>query len=77
MLKIFLIFISTFIVDVIWVIYIKKVNQNKPIAAALVTLLIYLLGGYVIINYTESHYLLISSTLGACLGTYFATKYIK
>jgi hypothetical protein len=77
LLRIILVFISSFILDIMWAIYIKKVSQDKPIGASLTTFVIYMLGGFVIINYTANHWLLLSSTLGACTGTYFATKYIK
>lgn len=74
---IFLIFISAVLLDVIWAVYIKKISQGKPVIAASVSVLIYLLGAFVVINYVKNNWYLLVAAAGAFVGTYFATKYIK
>lgn len=72
-----LVFLSAFMLDVLWAIYIKKVGQHKPMAASIATLCIYPFGGFVIRSYVHDGWYLVSATAGACIGTYVATRYIR
>lgn len=76
-MKHLLVFLASAFLDVMWAIYIKKVGQAKPLGAATVTAFIYVFGAYVIIQYVRDGWYITSATAGACIGTYFATKYIK
>lgn len=74
-MKYLLVFIAVAFVDAIWTLYIKAIQENAPFRSAMTGTLIYLLGSYAILSYTESPVYLIPACLGAFIGTYLTTEF--
>ena len=68
------IFTAMAVMDLIWVFYIRRVNQGKAIQAAVTSPILLMLGAFVIINYVENEWYLLPAVLGALIGTFLATK---
>lgn len=75
MIKYILVFVAVAFVDSIWTLYIKAIQENAPLRSAMTGTLIYALGSYAILSYTESPVYLIPACLGAFIGTYLTTLY--
>ena len=61
--------------DLIWVFYIRRINQGKAAQAALTSMIIVILGALIIISYVENIWYLVPAVLGAFTGTFLATKF--
>jgi len=77
MIKYLIVFLSIIVLDIIWVLYIRRVSQGKAVSASLYAVTVYLLSSFVTISYIENNYLLIPAALGAIIGTYTAVKIDK
>jgi uncharacterized membrane protein YfcA len=74
-------YISTFLAvaltDVLYVYFLKSVQNNKPLSASLWSVVVTFTASVAVINYTEDHLALIPALLGAFLGTYLGMKWRK
>ena len=70
-------FILVFLTDIIYTYYLKAVQTNNVLQATLLSVVVTFTASIVVINYTENHYTLIASLLGAGCGTYFGMKIKK
>jgi hypothetical protein len=64
------VFIATGVADVIWVLYIRRVNQGKALASSIFGVIIWFLSAAVVVEYVENKWYLIPAGLGAFIGTY-------
>jgi hypothetical protein len=67
-------FLALFIVDILYVVYMKKVQQDNAIMASVWATSIYLLNSVAIISYTSDNTILIPASIGAFMGTYVGMK---
>ena len=70
MIEVIVAFLSMFVVDILYGIFIKYVNQEKEVQAGIFSGLIYFVACIATIDFIENHWLLIPATIGAGLGTY-------
>ena len=63
-------FFALFVVDILYVVYVKDVNDNKRFKASLWATLLFLLSSVVIINYVHDVTNIVPAALGAFFGTY-------
>lgn len=71
----FFVFLAVIVVDFAWAKYIKTTAERKAVSAGLWAMFLYVLGGYVVTQYTEQPLMLIPASLGAFVGTYLGTKH--
>jgi len=69
------VFFGVMFVDIIWVLYTRRVSQGKPLQSALFGTLIYFGSGYAIISYTNNPWMLLPAGCGAFIGTYVAVRW--
>lgn len=67
-------FLALFFTDIINALYIKAINNERPLFASLWATLVTLAAGVAIINYTKDNLMLIPALLGAFAGTYVGLK---
>lgn len=65
-------FCGMFVLDLLWAWYTNAVAAKHIGAATIASGFIYLVGGYVTVQYVQDPTLLIPATAGAMLGTYVA-----
>lgn len=70
-------FVSLFITDFINALYIRAINENKPLLASWWATIVTLAASIAIINYTKDNIMLIPALLGAFVGTYVGMKFKK
>ena len=70
-------FILVFLTDILYTYYLKAVHDNNVYWATFWCVTITFTASIAVINYTEDHYNLIASMLGAGCGTYFGMKIKK
>jgi uncharacterized membrane protein YfcA len=70
-------FLSLFCIDIFYTYYLKAVANDKALIAAFGSVIVTILGAYVVINYTTDHMLLIPAALGAFFGTFAGMKLRK
>jgi len=68
-------FVAVFLTDILYVYFIKSVQNNQAVRASLWSVVVTLTASIAVINYTENHWTLISSLLGAFAGTYIGMRY--
>ena len=68
-------FVAVFLTDILYVYFLKSVQNNQAVRASLWSVVVTLTASIAVINYTENHYTLITSLLGAFAGTYIGMKY--
>jgi len=68
-------FVAVFLTDILYVYFLKSVQNNQAVRASLWSVVVTLTASIAVINYTENHYTLIASLLGAFAGTYIGMKY--
>ena len=68
-------FVAVFLTDILYVYFLKSVQNNQAIRASLWSVVVTHTASIAVINYTENHYTLIASLLGAFAGTYIGMKY--
>ena len=68
-------FVAVFLTDILYVYFLKSVQNNRAVRASLWSVVVTLTASIAVINYTENHYTLIASLLGAFAGTYIGMKY--
>ena len=68
-------FLLVFATDILYTYYVRAVNEDRAIIASLWSVACTLTASIAVINYTENHWTLIASLLGAGCGTYCGMKY--
>ena len=67
-------FLAVFATDLIYVYFVKSIQQDQPLSAGLWSMVVTLTASIAVINYTEDHYALIPALLGAFAGTWLGMK---
>ena len=67
-------FLAVFATDLIYVYFVKSIQQDRPLSAGLWSMVVTLTASIAVINYTEDHYALIPALLGAFAGTWLGMK---
>ena len=70
-------FLLVFATDILYTYYVRAINQDRAIVASLWSIVVTFTASMAVINYTENHWTLISSLLGAGCGTYCGMKFKK
>lgn len=68
-------FFAVGVTDLLYVMYVRSVQQNAPIQAAWWSLVVTFTNSIAVINYTEDHWALVPALLGAAVGTYLGMRY--
>jgi hypothetical protein len=69
------IFIAAFVVDIVWVFYIRGIARLKTLVAASWAAVLALIGCFMVVSYVENPFYIIPVALGAFFGTYLAIWY--
>jgi uncharacterized membrane protein YfcA len=67
-------FLSLFLIDIFYTYYLRAVSEGKALLASSWSIIVTILGAFVVINYTTNHMLLIPAALGAFCGTWVGMK---
>ena len=67
-------FLAVFATDLLYVYFVKSIQQDQPLSAGLWSMVVTLTASVAVINYTEDHYALIPALLGAFAGTWVGMK---
>jgi uncharacterized membrane protein YfcA len=70
-------FLAVFATDMLYVYFVKSIQQDQPLSAGLWSMVVTLTASIAVINYTEDHYALIPALLGAFAGTWLGMKIKK
>jgi uncharacterized membrane protein YfcA len=70
-------FLAVFATDLLYVYFVKSIQQDQPLSAGLWSMVVTLTASIAVINYTEDHYALIPALLGAFAGTWVGMKIKK
>lgn len=70
-------FLLVFATDILYTYYVRAVNQNRAVVASLWSVMCTFTASIAVINYTENHWTLIASLLGAGFGTYIGMRFFK
>lgn len=70
-------FISLFCIDIFYTYYLRAIADSKALVASLWSIVVTILGAFVVINYTTDHMMLIPAALGAFCGTFVGMKLKK
>ena len=70
-------FLAVFFTDLIYVYFVKSIQNNSPWQAAWWSTVVTFTASIAVINYTENHLALIPALLGAFFGTWVAMKFVK
>jgi uncharacterized membrane protein YfcA len=70
-------FISVFLTDVLYIYFLKSIQDNKPLQAAFWSVIVTGTASISVISYTEDHWVLIPALAGAFFGTLVGMKIRK
>lgn len=70
-------FIAVFLTDVLYIYFVKAIQNDKSYQAAFWSVVVTFTASITVINYTEDHYALIPALLGAFFGTLLGMKIRK
>ena len=70
-------FFAVFATDLIYVYFVKSIQDNRPAMAAWWSMVVTLTASIAVINYTEDHWALIPALAGAYCGTLFGMRIKK
>jgi uncharacterized membrane protein YfcA len=70
-------FIAVFLTDVLYVYFVRAIQDNQALQASFWSVVVTLTASITVINYTENHYALIPALLGAFFGTLLGMKLRK
>ena len=70
-------FLLVFVTDILYTYYVRAVNQDRAVVASLWSVMCTFTASIAVINYTENHWTLIASLLGAGFGTYIGMRFFK
>ena len=68
-------FFGTVIWHIVYIYVIKAISRNKTYLATLMNMIAWVLFAVITINYVDNNWLLISSMMGAGVGTFITMKY--
>lgn len=68
-------FVVSLVIDAVYVLYTVSVMNAKPLTAANMSILSYLLGAIGVVSYVDNKLNLIPLALGAFIGTYIVVKW--
>ena len=77
MISYFVTFLAVFVTDLLYVYFVKSIQQDQPLSAGLWSMVVTLTASIAVINYTLDHYALIPALLGAFAGTWVGMKIKK
>jgi nitrate/nitrite transporter NarK len=72
--KILVAFGSMVALDFVWARYNIACAQKRAVSASSWAALIAALGAFVVLTYTEDHWMILPAALGGFVGTFFAVK---
>jgi uncharacterized membrane protein YfcA len=75
MIEYIIVFLSMFVVDVFYAIYLKSIENNKPIFASFMATIVFFVASIATIGYIDNHWLLVPACLGAFAGTWVGVMY--
>ena len=75
MLEYIIVFLSMFVVDVFYAIYLKSIENNKPIFASFMATIVFFVASIATIGYIDNHWLLVPACMGAFAGTWVGVMY--
>ena len=64
-------FIAVFVTDLLYIYFVKSIQDDRPLAAAWWSMVVTFTASVAVINYTTDHWALIPALLGAFCGAYF------
>ena len=70
-------FLSLFAIDIFYTYYLRAIATEKALLASSWSVVVTILGAFVVINYTTNHLLLVPAALGAFCGTFVGMKIRK
>ena len=70
-------FIAVFLTDVLYIYFIKSIQDNKAVQAAFWSVVVTATASITVINYTENHWTLIPALAGAFFGTLIGMRVRK
>jgi hypothetical protein len=70
----FVTFFAVFITDLLYVYFVKAIQNNRPWRAAWWSMVVTFTTSVAIINYTTNHWALITALMGAFFGTWVGMK---
>jgi hypothetical protein len=70
----FVTFLAVFATDLLYVYFVKSIQQDQPLSAGVWSMVVTLTTSIAVINYTEDHYALIPALIGAFSGTWVGMK---
>lgn len=70
-------FLLVFVTDILYTYYVRAVNQDRAVVASLWSVMCTFTASIAVINYTENHWTLIASLMGAGFGTYIGMRFFK
>jgi hypothetical protein len=70
-------FLLVFATDILYTYYVRAVNQDRAVVASLWSVMCTFTASIAVINYTENHWTLIASLMGAGFGTYVGMRFFK
>ena len=70
-------FLLVFATDILYTYYVRAVNQDRAVVASLWSVLCTFTASIAVINYTENHWTLVASLMGAGFGTYVGMRFFK
>jgi hypothetical protein len=65
---------ATFVLDLVWAKYTQAVTERQPMRAAVLSALIFVIGGSVVSAYVHDSEMLVPAAIGAFVGTYVACR---
>lgn len=74
MIEVLLVFLAVTVADYCWAEYIKDIATGSAFKASIWAILVYVLGGFVVLEYVANKWMLIPAGLGAFIGTYISVK---
>ena len=77
MLDYIITFVAVFATDLIYILFVKSIQDDQPWRAAWWSMVCTLTASVAVINYTENHWALIPALAGAFFGAYVGMKYKK
>jgi hypothetical protein len=70
-------FFGTLIWHIVYIYAVKAIARNRAALATGINMFAWILYGKITISYVENNWLLLSSMIGAGVGTYVSMKYFK
>lgn len=76
MIKYFFIFVALFFTDIIWALYIRWSASGKAFKAAILSVLIYIVGAFTFAEFIKDAWVLVPASIGCFAGTYATIKWL-